>query len=240
MKINLSKRLKEIVNLCDNSKKIIDIGTDHALVPISLILNNKCNHVIASDLREGPLEFAKKNIKKFNLETKISIKMSDGLENFTDDDLLDVNQIIISGMGGENIISIIEKKIHKIKENTVFILQPQTNIELLRTWLLNNNIQIIAEKFLSENNKFYQIIKARKVDFKMNDLDDLEMIVGISPIIDIEYIYFLERKIESLIKMRESLEKSQKLLLDDISIINSKIFKLNEYLKKVKDDYESS
>ena len=62
--ITISKRLNKIFEMIsdidasnDSELDVIsDVGTDHAFLPIAIILNHKAKKVIAMDLREGPLK----------------------------------------------------------------------------------------------------------------------------------------------------------------------------------------
>ena len=63
--MKISKRLIEISNLIEDNSNIIDVGCDHALLDIYLFKNKKNVKIIASDIKEGPLEQAKRNISKF-------------------------------------------------------------------------------------------------------------------------------------------------------------------------------
>jgi tRNA (adenine22-N1)-methyltransferase len=49
----------------------------------------------------------------------------------------------------------------KITEDNIFIFQPATKPEVLRYWLLNNSYEILAEDYVKENGKLYQIIVAK-------------------------------------------------------------------------------
>ena len=78
---NLDKRLEICANMVDSGKKFIDIGTDHAYLPIWLVLNGIIDEAIAADIREEPLKKAKKNIIKYGLQDKIKTIKTDGLNN---------------------------------------------------------------------------------------------------------------------------------------------------------------
>ena len=58
-----NKRLLMVANMIPKCECMADIGTDHALLPIYLVLNGKCNRAIASDVKIGPLQSAEKNIR---------------------------------------------------------------------------------------------------------------------------------------------------------------------------------
>ena len=57
--MNLSKRLQAVANLLSSNDVIADVGCDHGYLSIYLIEKKICNHVIAMDVNEGPLLFAK-------------------------------------------------------------------------------------------------------------------------------------------------------------------------------------
>lgn len=97
----LDKRLKLCADMVSGEGIVCDVGTDHAYLPVELILSGKCEKVIASDINEHPLDAAARTIKKYGVSDKISLVLSDGLENVPLDG---VSDIIIAGMGGETII----------------------------------------------------------------------------------------------------------------------------------------
>ena len=65
MKINA--RLKKIGDLVEANSFCLDVGCDHALLDIYLIHRDKNIKTIASDIAAGPLDQAKKNIKREHL-----------------------------------------------------------------------------------------------------------------------------------------------------------------------------
>ena len=69
MKIN--SRLKMIGDLVTANSLCLDVGCDHALLDIYLVKQKKNIKAVASDIAEGPLEQARKNIKK---DKKISLR----------------------------------------------------------------------------------------------------------------------------------------------------------------------
>ena len=48
--MNDKKRLMDIINLIDYGKNVIDIGTDHGLVPLYLAKNNISSNILATDI----------------------------------------------------------------------------------------------------------------------------------------------------------------------------------------------
>ena len=67
----LSLRLKTIASLVKKDAKVLDIGTDHAYLPIFLQKNHLCKKVIASDISENALANAKANVEKYHADVKL-------------------------------------------------------------------------------------------------------------------------------------------------------------------------
>jgi len=156
--IKLSKRLQTVANMVTKGSVVADIGTDHGYLPIYLAQNNISEHVIAMDVNKGPLNKAFQNIRQLHLESKIDIRLSNGL------DLLEKNEantVIICGMGGKLIVKILERGRDKISQDSELILSPQSEIQLFREYLLHNEYRIVKEDMLIDDGKFYVIIKCK-------------------------------------------------------------------------------
>ena len=149
----LSARLESIIKMVNRGERIIDVGTDHALIPIKIIGLGLRKSAVASDIREGPLKIAQKNIDKYGLQKKIKIFQSDGLKYLViePDDC-----IVIAGMGGYEIISILKDAMPPCKN---IILQPQKSLMELRCFLSENGYLIDDEIIVKENNRFYIVMK---------------------------------------------------------------------------------
>lgn len=171
MKIELSNRLKIITDSVYPYRNIIDVGTDHALVPIFLLKENKIDNAIATDLNCGPLDEAKKNISLYNLDDKVDLRLGNGLSIINENDNCDV--IIIAGMGGKLITEILESGKHILHLNKRLILQPNLNEESVRRWLRDNQYLISKEEIIKEDNIYYEIIVSNKTNtiIEYSDLD---------------------------------------------------------------------
>ena len=140
------------------SNVIADIGSDHALLPIALVLNGKVTRAYASEVNEGPYEATVKNIEKHGVSNYVSAVLSDGISELEKD----VNTISICGMGGSLIVDILDKDKDKLQHVETLVLQPNNNEENVRIWLMNNGYEIAFEKLIEEDGRFYEVIKASK------------------------------------------------------------------------------
>jgi tRNA (adenine22-N1)-methyltransferase len=156
--MELSIRLKAIVNMMEKCDNIIDVGTDHGYVPIYLVENGVIKGAIASDINSGPVEKAKKNICKNNVSLQISCRQGSGLSTVKEGE---VQVAIIAGMGGNLIRDILEADLPVVKGLKYIILQPVQNAEVLREYLYTAGYDILKEDICLEDGKFYEIIKAK-------------------------------------------------------------------------------
>lgn len=165
MKIN--DRLKKVGDLVDTNSSILDIGCDHALLDIYLVNNKKVEKAIASDVKEGPLKNAKENLKKYQLEDKIELRLGDGLDTYTDD----IDTVIVSGMGGRTIIGMFKYKPSIVKKINTLILSPNNYQEDVRRFFTSIGFYIEEEILVKEGKIIYQIEKLKRGKKKYNKLD---------------------------------------------------------------------
>ncbi len=156
MKINT--RLKKIGDLVEANSSCLDIGCDHALLDIYLVKQNKNIRAVASDIAEGPLEQAKNNIKREKLENEIEVRLGDGLSTYTED----INTVIMSGIGGRNIIGICKNNIKNFKKVETYILSPNNYQEEVKRFFCKNGYFILNEEFVKDKHFIYQIIILKK------------------------------------------------------------------------------
>lgn len=197
-------RIKAIASLVDNDALVVDIGTDHAYLPIYLYENDITKNIVASDISSNALLFAKNNLEKHNLRGKIKLVVSDGFINL--DECFDI--AIISGVGTETIKKILDNEVLPNK----LILSSHKNVSDLRKYMFKIGYKIKKEIIVYENNIYYNIIKYVK---GKDNLSKYDLLVGLSN--DINY------KKHLLNKYKEIYEKSHdKKYLEYINIIKRK------------------
>lgn len=156
MKIN--NRLKAIGDLVEKGSLTMDVGCDHALLSIYLILEKKQERTIASDIKEGPLESAKENIKRYQLEDKIELRLGDGLATYTED----IDTVTASGIGGRTMIGIFKNNMRNTKKLKTIIVSPNNYQQDVRVFFTSIGFQIVDEILVKEGKIIYQIMKFTK------------------------------------------------------------------------------
>lgn len=155
--MQLSERLFAIANEVPEGGTIADVGCDHAYTSIYLAEHKKPVHVIAMDVRTGPLSKAKDNIKACGLEHVIETRLSDGLRAVKKGE---IDTVVISGMGGMLIRKILTEGKETLECVQHLVLQPQTEKAELRKYLHSIGMKIKKEVMLIDDGKYYTIIVA--------------------------------------------------------------------------------
>lgn len=153
----ITPRLQSVIN-CVKGNIVADIGTDHAYIPIRLIEEKRAERVIASDIKDGPVNAAKRTVLKYGAEKNIEVRKGSGL-NVLEKGEADI--IIIAGMGGLLIEEIIKADIKKISGATL-ILQPMNGQYELRKYLLRNGFEILKEDISVEGFKVYNLFVVKE------------------------------------------------------------------------------
>ena len=156
MRVHISDRLRSIALLVPPHTKLVDIGTDHALLPIWLVQQGRISSCIASDIRRGPLLNAERLVRETGTDRQISLRLADGLDGLTRED---ADTVVIAGMGGEEISSIVLRA-DWIRDGVFLILSPHTKPESLRRSLSESGIRILSEQLVEERGRLYPIMTA--------------------------------------------------------------------------------
>lgn len=202
----LDNRLLACGQFVQKNTKLVDVGTDHAYLPIWLVESGIISRAIACDLREGPLLNAQKNIKKYGLTDKIITRISDGLTTVQPDE---ADTIVIAGMGGEIITQILQNAPWLKNINKNIILQPMTHDETLRKFLKEQNFTIIDEIPVFSHNKIYSVINAKFSNEKILTGNLYEFIGKICAKSSPEAKIYISQKIYKLKKQLLGIKKSE-------------------------------
>jgi len=173
----LDTRLRAAAEMVPRGARLADIGSDHAYLPIALCLEGKIEYALASDINEGPVASARANIAKNGLASKIEAIRADGLDDARD---FAPDCITVLGMGGELIVTILDRAEWVRDERITLVLQPMTHAEILSEYLAANGFAVSDERIVSvgeRDDRIYRLIKA-SYDGKRRSIDKAEALVG--------------------------------------------------------------
>ena len=156
--LELTPRLRAAAELVREGSSLADIGTDHAYLPVWLLLEGRISRAIAADLRPGPLDRARATARQHRCSDRVDFRLCDGLTGLHPGE---ADTIVIAGMGGETIARILEGA-HWVRDAAVtLILQPMSAQPDLRRWLWRAGFGLEQERIICEGEKLYNIFLAR-------------------------------------------------------------------------------
>lgn len=210
--MEMSARLKLIAGFVTEGYVVADIGTDHGYIPIWLIKADRIPRAIAMDIGKGPLERAQENIKQYGYEDRIETRLSDGLKELRENE---ADSVVIAGMGGPLIVSLLEAG--KTALNTVkeLILSPHTDIYLVRHYLIENGYDIVREEMVYDMGKYYTVMKAVHTEDKrvksLYDRDKYNYIYGRLLLMERSSVFmgFIKNEKDKLSVIFENLSRSE-------------------------------
>ncbi len=143
-----------LAELVPRGAKVADVGTDHAYLPVWLVQEGRIAGAIASDINPAPLEHARRTAAEYGATDKMDFRLCAGLDAVAPGE---ADTIVIAGMGGETVISILEAAPWTREQGVNLLLQPMTKAEMLRIWLADNGYTFTGERLVLDKNHLYPV-----------------------------------------------------------------------------------
>ncbi len=154
MNLSLSPRLLACAGFVSPGDRVADIGCDHGYLSIYLLKNGIADAVIASDIREGPLQSAMRNALKYGVRNQIRFFLSDGVDRIP----REFDTLICAGMGGDTMVHILQSAPWLKDRQYRLVLQCQSKAPLLRRYLSENGWSIGEETVIRDGKFLYTVM----------------------------------------------------------------------------------
>lgn len=242
--IKLSARFKilaqQIANLNRPFETIADIGTDHGYLPLILFKDNLIQKGILCDINQGPLDNAKQTFSGTPYSQNVTFRLGSGIEPLS---MGEVDLVIIAGMGGALIKEILSRDLIKTKSMKYYLLQPMTEQDMLREWLISNGFVYLWDQFAEVQGKHYEIImvstleSSNHLDYSCYDMpnDDLEFGLRILESQTDAALNFMTHKMQKYQVILDGLSNSNKdSLHEKRDLCHKKMDKIDEIISILK------
>ena len=152
--IKTTKRIRTVCSALGKCVKFADVGCDHGYCTAYMLENGLCESAQISDVSDKCLAKAEKLLCEFITEGRVKSVCCDGLTGIE----RDTDLVLIAGMGGEEIIKILEEGFLPDK----LLLQPMKNTEKVRKFLIEKGYELFRDYTFFADGKFYDLIKAER------------------------------------------------------------------------------
>ena len=151
--IDIGSRLSAAASCVEGGRTVWDVGCDHGKLSLYLIQTGRAKRIIATDINEKPLQKAVDLFRSHSLEDRAVFFTADGLDNAPEGE--DISHIVIAGMGGNTIASILSSSDLPERCGATLVLLPAQREETLRQFLFGGGYRILSEEAVEENGKYY-------------------------------------------------------------------------------------
>ena len=202
MSIELSPRLRRIAEYVPAGGVVVDVGTDHAYIPIWLLQTGVSPRAYASDVKPGPLKNAEADAARAGVRDRLTLFLCDGLTLCAPDA---VDTVILAGMGGETMMGILgaapwawEKRL---------ILQPQTKLPEFRRWLSERGLAIRDATLVHDTGRLYLVWLVGRGQMRPDAVIDPVLIEKRDPLLRAYTAELIKRQRKQLHGMAQAREK---------------------------------
>ncbi|MDR3191224.1 MAG: tRNA (adenine(22)-N(1))-methyltransferase TrmK [Lactobacillaceae bacterium] len=155
----LSPRLALVASFVLPGARLADIGSDHAYLPAHLLLKHQIEFAVAGEITAGPLANVEQEIQRTQLQGKLVGRLGDGFAAVQPTDQIDT--VTIAGMGGRLIADILTAGHSTNQQYQRLILQPNIDVDVVRTWLQANHYALIDEAMVFDDQHYYEVLVAQ-------------------------------------------------------------------------------
>lgn len=194
------KRLLAILNEVGRCKVLADVGTDHGLLCLTALKYERADKVIATDISAKSLSKAVELLTEEGYSAVSEFRCGDGFSVLSPEE---ADVIVVSGMGGGEIIGMIESS---RDFDSKLVLSPQSDVEKVRRTLISEGYVIEKDYVVKSYGKFYDVISAQKgqgnyteeeYEFGKNNLS------GENP----DFLEWLDKEIEKATNLSQTVKK---------------------------------
>lgn len=200
--MQLQPRLQLLADMVPPGSRLADVGTDHGYIPVWLLQRGRIAAAIASDIGAEPLQHAKQTAAEYEVNS-IDFRLCPGLDAIAPEE---ADTIVIAGMGGETIQTILEAASWTAGGEHLLLLQPMTKVEYLRKWVVDNGYCFTEERLVRDKNYLYPVLCVKGGAW--GELTELQALTGVLLADDPLYGEYLAQHEEKLRRAAEGLRRS--------------------------------
>lgn len=172
----LSPRLRTVCQALGAAPLLVDVGTDHGLLPLAWLHEHPQSHAIGIDRSPSPLERARIHRAQSPIGERLELRLQDGLGSLEPPQ---ASAISICGMGGSSIARILKASVAVQRKAPLrLVLAPNDRVFELRQHLYSLGWSLQSEDACWDRGRYYPVLIAEPAPAHPPRLDPLHMQFG--------------------------------------------------------------
>lgn len=158
MSATLSARLRAVLDGLLPCEVVIDVGTDHGLLPIAAVTAGVAQRAIAADLRPLPLAGARRAIAAAGVADRVTPLLSDGLAAVSAEQPGTPDALTMAGMSGDTMARICDARPAVVAALAQIVVQPNSGVDVFRRWASSHGWHLRSEAVIAEKGRYFQVL----------------------------------------------------------------------------------
>lgn len=146
----MTDRLQKLCKLLTFAPRFVDVGCDHGYCTEYMLKNGLCEHALVTDVSAECLKKAQVLLQGYIQNGKCSSLCTNGLQGVDNA----VDEVLIAGMGGMEILQILQNGFIPKR----FVFQPMRDSRKLREYLVRSGCHIERDYTFYSDKQFYDVI----------------------------------------------------------------------------------
>ncbi len=159
--IHLDARLRTALEISPVCHTAADIACDHGKLGAALLLENRAQFLIDTDISEMSIKKARILTESLSLSGRTQFRIGDGLSVLNEGE---AQNIYLMGIGGTLMREILSAPDKPLGGAETAVLQPMKSQEDVRLWLFQNGYHVQQDRMIKEGGRYYQVFSVLPPD----------------------------------------------------------------------------
>lgn len=160
-KLGVTPRIRALASYVAPATRVfVDIGTNHGILPIAVLREQRATRCIGVDKSEPALFDASRRLRRCHLLDQVELRLGDGLEVISRDE---VDTICLAGMGPRTIAEILTAGLPRLEGKPVrLLLNPLGGSSHPRAFVAEHGFDLVVDTEVLDRGRNYQILVAER------------------------------------------------------------------------------
>ncbi len=159
--IHLDARLRTALEISPVCHTAADIACDHGKLGAALLLENRAQFLIDTDISEMSIKKAQNLTRSLFLSERTTFRVGNGLSVLDEGE---AQNIYLLGIGGTLMREILSASDKPLRGAEMAVLQPMKSQEDVRFWLFQKGYHVQQDRMILDGGHYYQIFSVLPPD----------------------------------------------------------------------------